>query len=85
MKLKSTTAKNEAATYVAYMYPEGCPPQQMIDVKLAFYAGMAEMFMQMEEISAENKNLDRAAHLLNDLVEEVRERAVRLNEERRNI
>lgn len=85
MNFKSTIAKEAVADYIAHMYPQGCPPQQMIDLKLTFYAGMAEMFAQTEKISAETAELDRAAYLLEDLVEEVRERAMKLNSERIDI
>lgn len=84
MEFKSDKAKEAAERYIKLTYPHGCPPKQGIDIKLAFYAGIFEMFCQISEISAAYDE-DDAADRIKELSDEVEQRALKLNDERKDL
>lgn len=83
MEFKSDKAKKAAERYIRLTFPHGCPPKQGIDIKLAFYAGMFDMYVQMQEVACSDEVV--AVSELEELVSEVKGRALKLNEERRGI
>jgi hypothetical protein len=79
----SEKVQSLADSYIAKCWPNGCPPLQAIDVKLAFYAGMAAHHELILLIST--KEPEQAEIELKEAINSVINRAFRLNEERRDL
>ncbi len=79
----SEKVKHLADDYIAQCWPAGCPPMQAIEIKLAFYAGMAAMYSHMLSITERHGDNDTAsAAEVGATVSSIATRALRLNQER---
>lgn len=58
-------------------------PLFIIEIRLSFYAGMEAAFREMTEIADSNSSEESAAEALEFLREAIRDRAIKLNNERR--
>ena len=55
----------------------------MIEVKLALYGGMMAMFAELQVVTSHyGENDDAAAEELEEVIKAIKQRALRLNEER---
>jgi hypothetical protein len=79
----SESIKDRAESYIKKCWPNGCPPLQAIDVKLAFYAGMKahhELVLLISSHDPETAEIE-----LEQAITAIINRATRLNEERRDL
>jgi len=78
-----TQIKKEVDGYIECVYPEGIRPMQTIEVKLAFYAGMLTMSNICTELAeAMEGGMLGTAQSVENLIQTVRDRAEKLNDER---
>jgi hypothetical protein len=70
--------------YIASAFPGGIPAMQSIEIRLAFYAGMAAMVGENVRIAKTIHDENAAMKAMSDTHQAICERALTLNKERAN-
>lgn len=79
----SEKIKQHAEGYIAKCWPDGCPPLQAIEVKLAFYAGMRSHYeILLWTLGRHGDDMDAQEAELQETFKAINDRAMQLNEER---